>query len=92
MRSPRTLVPIPPEVAAEIDKIAGRGHRTDFIVHLLEREIRRREQLAALEDAAGSWKDEDHPELANGSEVWVRQMREESEARFQRLREQKESA
>ena len=92
MRTPRTLVPIPPKVAAEIDKIAGRGHRTDFILNLLEREIRRREQLAALDDAAGSWKDEDHPELANGSEAWVRQMRQESEARLQRLQEQKESA
>jgi len=92
MRTPRTLVPIPPKVAAEIDKIAGHGHRTEFIVDLLEREIRRREQLAALEDTAGAWRDEDHPELADGSEAWVRQMRQESEARFRRLQDQKESA
>jgi hypothetical protein len=91
MRTPRTLVPIPPRVAAEIDKIAGRGHRAEFIISLLESEIRRRDQLSALMEAAGSWKDEDHPELANGSEAWIRQMREESSARFQRLRDQRES-
>jgi hypothetical protein len=91
MRTPRTLVPIPPKVAAQIDKIAGHGHRTEFIVDVLEREIRRREQLAAIQEAAGSWKDQDHPELANGSEAWVRQMRRESEGRFQRLQERQES-
>lgn len=85
MRTPRTLVPIPPSIAAEIDKIAGQKHRTRFIVELLESEIRRREQLRALEEAAGCWKDEDHPELANGAETWVRKMRRQSEDRFQRL-------
>jgi hypothetical protein len=78
-------------VVADIDRIAGRLRRIDFIVELLEGEIRRREQLAALEDAAGAWKSEDHPELAEGSEVWVRKMRGASEARFQGLQELKES-
>lgn len=77
MRSPRKLVPIPDRVAAGIDKIAGPERRDSYIVEVLEREIRRHEQLAALQDAAGSWKDDDHPELAQGSEVWVRQMRKE---------------
>lgn len=89
MRAPRTLVPIPPTVAAQIDMIAGKGHRTEFIVDVLEREIRRREQLEALQEAAGSWKDEDHPELANGSEAWITQMRKESKDRFQRLQEER---
>ena len=85
MRTPRTLVPIPPTVIAGIDRIVGHGHRTRFIVELIESELRRREQLAALQEAPGSWKDEDHPELGNGSEAWVRQMRNESKARFERL-------
>ena len=84
MRTPRTLVPIPTGVAAAIDKIAGAGLRTQFIVDVLEGEIRRREQLAALREAAGSWTDEDHPELASGAEAWVKQMRLESEARLKR--------
>jgi hypothetical protein len=91
MRNPQTLVPIPPKLVAQIDKIAGHGHRTEFIVEVLEREIRRREQLAAIEEATGSWKDEDHPELGNGSDAWVRQMRQESEARTERLLKQQES-
>ena len=91
MRNPRTLVPIPPKVATQIDKIAGHGHRTEFIVAVLERELRRHEQLAALQEAAGSWKDEDHPELVDGAEAWVRRLRQEGSGRLQRLQERQES-
>jgi hypothetical protein len=50
-------VPIPRRLAEAIDKIAGQRQRTAFIVELLERELRRREQREALREAAGSWKD-----------------------------------
>ena len=61
------------------------------MVELLEREIRRHEQLKAIEEANGCWKDELHPELSGGSEAWIRQMRQESEARHQRLQEQRDA-
>ncbi len=44
-------------------------------LEVLEREILRREQIAALQEAAGCWKDEDHPELANGSEAFIHKLR-----------------
>jgi hypothetical protein len=91
MRTARTLIPIPARVAAEIDRIAGHRQRTAFVVELLEREIRRREQLKAVAEAAGCWKDESHPELAHGSEAWIREMRQESEARLRRLQQQPEA-
>jgi hypothetical protein len=31
--------------------------------------------LHVLDAAAGCWKDEDHPELKNGSGAWVRKIR-----------------
>ena len=81
----RTLVAIPPRIAARIDKIAGPRRRADFIVEVLEHEILRREQLAALEQAAGAWKDEDHPELAGGASAYVKKLRREDDARFEGL-------
>jgi hypothetical protein len=48
-------------------------------------------QLKAIEQAAGCWKDESHPELAGGSEAWIREMRQESDARLQRLQRQREA-
>jgi len=91
MRTPRKLIPIPPRVVAGIDKIAGPKQRTSFIVDLLEREIRRHDQMEALREAAGCWKDEDHPELAQGSEAWVRQMRQQSAGRLERLQQLREA-
>jgi hypothetical protein len=44
--------------------------------------------LQAVEEAAGCWEDASHPELADGSEAWIRQMRKESETRLQRLQQQ----
>jgi hypothetical protein len=91
MRKARTFVPIPAEFAAAIDRIAGPKQRTAFIVNLVEREVRRRAQRDALREAAGSWADKDHPELAEGADKWVRKMRQESVERFERIERQREA-
>jgi hypothetical protein len=78
-------------VAAAIDHLAGPRKRTEFVVELLEREIRRREQLDALSETAGSWKDEDHTELAAGADQWVQRMRQESTTRFEMLQQRRQS-
>jgi molybdopterin synthase catalytic subunit len=36
------------------------------------------------------WKDEDHPELKDGAAAWIRKMRAEGEARFQRIQKQRD--
>jgi len=80
----RAIAQIPIDLAARIDQIAGPGHRSEYIVEILERELRRRSLLEILRNREPIWKNEDHPELANGAEAWIRQLRQESEARFQR--------
>jgi hypothetical protein len=62
--------------------VTNRG-RSRFIVSA---EVRRERQLKALEIAAGSWKDRDHPELAGGAGRWVSRMRRESDGRLHRRR------
>ena len=64
--------------AARIDQISGHRNRVDFIISVLERKIQRQEQIDALNEAAGCSKDEDHPELANGAEAYIRQLRDRS--------------
>jgi len=54
-------------------------------------QIRRREQRNALREAAGSWKSEEHPELAEGAEAWVRKMRQESVKRLEKIEHQREA-
>jgi metal-responsive CopG/Arc/MetJ family transcriptional regulator len=79
------MIAIPPNIAATIDRIAGPGRRSEFVVELLERELQRREQLEAIDASAGIWREQDHPELAEGIENWVRNMRAEWEVRLDGL-------
>jgi hypothetical protein len=72
-------------VVADIDKLVGKRGRSAFLTELAREEIQRRQQRDALRAADGAWKDEDHPELKDGAAAWVRQMRSESDTRFQEL-------
>ena len=74
----RVMVPYPPEVIAAVDKIVSHGERTAFLVDLAKREILLRRQREALRAAAGEWRPEDHPELTDRAEAWVREIRRQS--------------
>jgi hypothetical protein len=56
----------------------------------LVREIKRRRLLQILKQEEPVWKDADHPELEAGAAEWVRKLRAESEARFERIQEQRD--
>ena len=91
----RVLVQFPPELIAEVDRIAGHGKRTAYLVELAKREVKLHRQREALREAAGSWKPEDHPELTGGSAAWVRQIRDQDQdqdqERLRRLDAQRQS-
>jgi hypothetical protein len=84
------MVPYPPEVIAEIDKIVSQGNRTAFLIDLAKREIKLNRQRNALRTAKGAWKAEDHPELAEGAAKWVHDLRQESTERFKRIQRHRE--
>ena len=77
----RTLVSMPPQIVEEIDRTVGIRNRSSFLADLAQRELKRRQQILALEAAAGSWKDKDHPELAKGSAAFVASLRREDDKR-----------
>ena len=87
MSRQRAVIQIPPHLAAELDQLAGPGHRSEFAVEVLNREVQRRRLLKIFENKEPIWKDEDHPELAQGADAWVRQMRQEAEDRFRRIQQ-----
>ena len=76
---------LPVEVVADIDKLVGKRGRSAFITEVARDEILRRKQRNALRQAAGTWKDKDHPELKQGAAAWVKRMRAESEERFRQI-------
>jgi len=79
----RTHIVIPEQLVARIDIIVGKRGRSKFLTQAAEKELMRLRQLKAIEGAAGSWKDKDHPELQRGAAKWVDKLRWEDEKHFQ---------
>ena len=75
----RTHVVIAEELVSQIDRLVGKRGRSRFLSQAAEQELKRLRILKALERAAGSWKDENHPELKGGAARWVAQLRRRDE-------------
>ena len=82
MSTRRTHIIIPEPLVSEIDRLVGKRGRSEFLAQAAQKELRRLQQIKALEETSGSWKDKDHPELHDGSSEWVRQLREENDRRL----------
>ena len=85
MNTKRTHIVIPQQLVAEIDTLVGKRGRSAFLTQAAGKELMRLRQLKALEAAAGSWKDKDHPELKQGAAKWVDKMRRQDEERFRKV-------
>lgn len=83
-------VAVPTDLVAEIDELVGKRGRSAFLAEAAREEVQRRRQRNALKKAAGAWKNEDHPELKHRAAAWVRQIRSESESRFQRIQQHRD--
>ncbi len=79
----RTHIVIPEPLVSEIDRLVGKRGRSAFLAQAAEKELRRLEQIRALEKMVGAWKDKDHPELRGGAARWVKQLRKASDRRPQ---------
>ena len=86
----RTHIVFPQELLEEIDREVGPRGRSAFLMELAKAELRKRQLLAFLRDPEPVMKDEDHPEFADGTQVWVRKLRDEGEARLRRIEERDE--
>jgi len=89
MSTRRAHVVLPEDLVREIDKIVGSRGRSAFLAELAQREIKRRRMLDILRSGKPVWKDKDHPELKGGAAQWVRKIRAQSEARFERIQQQR---
>jgi len=84
MNAKRTHVVLSEQLVRDIDRIVGSRQRSSFLTEAAEKELMRRRQITALKAAAGAWKDSDHPELKQGSDQWVRKLRQEGERRIRK--------
>ena len=77
MPSKRAHVFLPDDLLAEVDALVGPRGRSAFLTEVIRHEVNRRRLLHFLSAPEPVLKDEDYPEFRNGSEAWVRNMREE---------------
>jgi hypothetical protein len=77
MKTKRAHILLPQDLVREIDAIVGPRGRSAFLVETAREAVRRRKLLRFLESDMPAWKDEDHPELAQGAAAWVRALRQE---------------
>ena len=76
----------PEDLLRSIDELVGKRKRSKFVAEAARKELRRIQLLQAIKEAAGAWKDEDHPELVKkGTYRWVREQREEENKRLKEL-------
>jgi hypothetical protein len=75
----RAHILLPDDLLRDIDSLVGPRGRSAFLVETARNEVRRHRLLQFLESKDPAWKDQDHPELADGSGKWVRKLRAESE-------------
>lgn len=93
MATQRAHIVLPQDLVSEIDAIVGPRGRSAFIVETAREALRRRALLDFLKRSGPSpaWKDEDHPELAEGAAVWVKGLRAENKPRALRAEKARKS-
>jgi hypothetical protein len=84
MGTQRAHVVLPVALVAEIDAMVGPRGRSAFLAEVAQAELRKRKLLAFLRREEPAWKDEDHPELKDGTYAWVRSLRDEWDERADR--------
>jgi len=85
MITKRTHVVLSHQLVKDIDTLVGSRQRSSFLTQAAEEKLMRLRQLKALEEATGSWKDKDHPELKQSAAKWVAKLRRQDEKRFQKV-------
>ena len=85
MPAVRAHVLMPKDLLVEIDSLVGRRRRSQFLAEAARQEVKRRQLLSALQEAAGCWKDEHHPELRKGPKAWLRRLRKQDDRRLGRF-------
>lgn len=75
---------LPEDVLKELKALVPKGEQSKVVGEALRNELKRLKFKKALQDSFGSWKSEQHPELAKGTRSFIRSVRQST--RLKRLR------
>lgn len=66
---------IPEDILEDLRKHVARRQQSRFVAEALRKELKKLRLESALENSFGAWGDNDHPDLAEGTEEFVRKIR-----------------
>lgn len=66
---------LPTDILEELRKLIPKREQSKVVTEALRKELKHIKLQNALENSFGAWKKEDHPELADGVEKYIRSMR-----------------
>lgn len=81
----RLSLVLPQPLVAELRELVPARRRSQFVAEAIAHRIALLRLQKALELAKGSWCDEDHPELSEGADKWLSEMRGRDLARLSRV-------
>ena len=85
----KTHLVFPTELLQTIDQLVGRRKRSKFVVEAAKEKIARERFLKALDEAAGAWTDENHPDLNSNEDIrkYLDKIRNSYQERTERIYE-----
>jgi len=85
----KTHLVFPTELLQTIDQLVGRRKRSKFVVEAAKEKIARERFLKALDEAAGAWTDENHPDLNSNEDIrkYLDKIRNSYQERIERIYE-----
>ncbi len=80
----KITVVLPRTLLAKLDTYVPARKRSQFIAEAIEDRLALAEQAAAIDESAGAWSDENHPDLRTGDDVehWLAAFRGSWELRL----------
>lgn len=69
---------LPEDLLNEMKQLVGQRRQSRFVAEALRKELQRERLKKAMETSFGAWRDEDHPELQDGVDSYVRSQRKSS--------------
>lgn len=66
---------IPEDILEDLRKHVARRQQSRFVAEALRKELKKLRLESALEKSFGAWGDNDHPDLTDGTEEFVRKIR-----------------
>lgn len=76
-KTARIHIVVPRDLVAEVDRLVGPRHRSEFVAEALEEKLRRSWLVHAAREVAGSLADVDIPgwETSEAASAWVQSLR-----------------